>query len=836
METHQLTQSHVIERTRLLELMERSGARIVVLHAPAGYGKTTLARQWSQRRDTPPIWHRCTSASSDVAVLAAGIASTLAPITPEAGPEVIKALRASPDPTADVDKLVELLVPRLAGWPPDAWLVVDDYQHVTMSEAAEAVIEGVALDSPVQLVVLSRLRPAWASTRRVLYGEVLDLDQHALSFTEAESSHVLGGDVRPLADLAQGWPAIVGLAARAGQASPPPRGLPEELYDFLADELYEGSPSEVQDACLRLAVCPTLDRDSIEVVLDTSDWAGTVEHCVRLDFLQRDRDGALELHPLLRSFLIEKARRSAREDLETHVPRELGLALLRRGRWAEVFALHELYPGAELFIALLEVSLDDLIEHGRLETIARWLAHAADEGIRHPLVDLAAAKLALRRGEHARAEILATTAAEALEPAHPALPNALVTAGRAALLGDHAAAARNLFKRARTTATSPRDRREALLGDFMAALELEHEDAPELIAELEDFGQLDAQTKLRLASARLVLSALDSDVSAALDDAAPLIHLLERVDDAYTQSSFLIAVASMSTLAGRYGEALSAAHRALAVARELGISFAVPHAKTHLAAAEMGLRRFSAAARMLREVEAQARSLSDAFLEANSRCFQARLLLMRGKSAEALELLSATPAGLLHPGLHAEHHTTRALILATQGALAEALGEAEILPSRRAEVRTLRAWSGAIVHLQDQALSPTSPHDAFALASTCGAFDTFVCAYRAYPQLLTDLALDASLRPRLVSVLSQANDDALATRVGLKPTEGERGAAPLSRRELEVLQLLHEGLTNREIAQALYISLATVKVHVHHIYGKLGVRNRAEAISRLPEP
>ena len=324
METDQLTQSHVIERTRLLEQMERSGARIIVLHAPAGYGKTTLARQWSQRRERPPIWHRCTSASSDVAVLAAGVASTLAPIAPDAGPELVKALRASSNPSADVDKLVELLVPRLAGWPADAWLVVDDYQHVTMSEAAEAVIEGVALDSPVQLVVLSRLRPAWASTRRVLYGEVLDLDQHALSFTEAESNRVLGGDVRPLADLAQGWPAIVGLAARAGQASPPPRGLPKELYDFLADELYEGSPPEVQEP---VCAWPSARRSTAS--RSRSSWtprgrAETVDQCVRLDFLQRDRDGTLEIHPLLRSFLMEKARRSAREGLETNVPQKLG--------------------------------------------------------------------------------------------------------------------------------------------------------------------------------------------------------------------------------------------------------------------------------------------------------------------------------------------------------------------------------------------------------------------------------------------------------------------------------------------------------------------------------
>ena len=41
--------SHIIERPRLIKLMEESGARVIVLHAPAGYGKTTLARQWIGR-------------------------------------------------------------------------------------------------------------------------------------------------------------------------------------------------------------------------------------------------------------------------------------------------------------------------------------------------------------------------------------------------------------------------------------------------------------------------------------------------------------------------------------------------------------------------------------------------------------------------------------------------------------------------------------------------------------------------------------------------------------------------------------------------------------------
>lgn len=55
---------------------------------------------------------------------------------------------------------------------------------------------------------------------------------------------------------------------------------------------------------------------------------------------------------------------------------------------------------------------------------------------------------------------------------------------------------------------------------------------------------------------------------------------------------------------------------------------------------------------------------------------------------------------------------------------------------------------------------------------------------------------------------------------------------PLTARESEVLQLIVQGLTNQEIADRLIISVATVKRHVYNIYGKLGVKHRAQAIAR----
>jgi LuxR family maltose regulon positive regulatory protein len=55
---------------------------------------------------------------------------------------------------------------------------------------------------------------------------------------------------------------------------------------------------------------------------------------------------------------------------------------------------------------------------------------------------------------------------------------------------------------------------------------------------------------------------------------------------------------------------------------------------------------------------------------------------------------------------------------------------------------------------------------------------------------------------------------------------------PLSEREIEVLRLVAEGLSNREIALRLFLSPNTVRVHTHNIYGKLGVSSRTQAVAR----
>lgn len=75
------------------------------------------------------------------------------------------------------------------------------------------------------------------------------------------------------------------------------------------------------------------------------------------------------------------------------------------------------------------------------------------------------------------------------------------------------------------------------------------------------------------------------------------------------------------------------------------------------------------------------------------------------------------------------------------------------------------------------------------------------------------------------SVLSPAVAGALMGRLG------DRSPGALSPRELEVLRLVADGATNRAVARNLFVSEATVKTHLLHLYDKLGVRDRAAAVA-----
>jgi DNA-binding NarL/FixJ family response regulator len=108
-----------------------------------------------------------------------------------------------------------------------------------------------------------------------------------------------------------------------------------------------------------------------------------------------------------------------------------------------------------------------------------------------------------------------------------------------------------------------------------------------------------------------------------------------------------------------------------------------------------------------------------------------------------------------------------------------------------------------------------------AFVSSDASVDTLVAALRSAAQgeLLISPKMAATLLRRVAALGGEDRHRA--------------AESDLTRRELDVLRLLEEGLSNKEIAGRLSIELPTVKQHVHHILGKLHVSRRGEAVARL---
>ena len=95
-------------------------------------------------------------------------------------------------------------------------------------------------------------------------------------------------------------------------------------------------------------------------------------------------------------------------------------------------------------------------------------------------------------------------------------------------------------------------------------------------------------------------------------------------------------------------------------------------------------------------------------------------------------------------------------------------------------------------------------------------------------------ALSHEIAPNYVQRLLKAFPVEESEKAGSPQPQGPNSELiePLSEREIEVLQLIAEGLSNQEISSRLYLSLNTIKTHTRNIYGKLGVNNRTQAGAR----
>jgi LuxR family maltose regulon positive regulatory protein len=197
-----------------------------------------------------------------------------------------------------------------------------------------------------------------------------------------------------------------------------------------------------------------------------------------------------------------------------------------------------------------------------------------------------------------------------------------------------------------------------------------------------------------------------------------------------------------------------------------------------------------------------------------------RVLIAQGQTAQALplldKLLRIAESGALM-GSAIEILILRALALRTQGNVTEAVNALE-------RALTLAEPEGYIRIFVDEGEPLRDLIERWKI-ETGRQKDPSERQTRLIAYADTLLKVVINITPKLQSMSEPPNSPGLQSSL----------VEPLSARELEVLHLIAEGLSNDSIARKLFLSVSTVKVHLRHIYGKLNVNSRTQAVARLHE-
>jgi LuxR family transcriptional regulator, maltose regulon positive regulatory protein len=261
-----------VERPWLTDYLTRATARLVLVDAPAGFGKTTLVAQWrlssAERRSF--AWVSLDRADDDPSRLWWYITGALQRAGPEFnGEAILNELRV---PAPDVTGMVlPLLANELAALPTPIVLVLDDY-HVIKERSCHDQIAFLLLHLPpsAQIVLITRVDPPLPLARMRASAEMVEIRARELRFGLDEAAalvHSVSGariseaDLAHLVERTEGWPAGMYLAALSLHGHPSPHEFVREftgdnrfIVDFLADEVLSRQPSDIQQFLARTSI------------------------------------------------------------------------------------------------------------------------------------------------------------------------------------------------------------------------------------------------------------------------------------------------------------------------------------------------------------------------------------------------------------------------------------------------------------------------------------------------------------------------------------------------------------------------------------------------------
>jgi LuxR family maltose regulon positive regulatory protein len=645
--------------------------------------------------------------------------------------------------------------------------------------------------------------------------------------------------VRALVRQAEGWPALIGLAALSADLAFPAEKVSDSLFRYFAEEVLRAEPDDVQRFMLAASVPGALSVRLAREVLAADAPDAVIERLHREDLLHKVNADEYRFHPLLRDFLRRRLQGDAPREYEELAAKVVEDAVAH-GRWGEAFELAVESEDKTRAAGIAGQAARPMLAAGQSETLEKWLAACGAAGVTVAAASLARAEILIRKGEMSAAAAVAGDTAARLAEDHPDFAWACNLAGRALHFTSEEEAAFERFEAARRTARTDEDIKEALWGQLLAATEIAPNTMAEYLDALERDYSDDVDVRFRLAIGRYGTAEQTPSISGEWERFVGLLPVIEYATDPLAISSFLATASSAARLRGQYVQALDLASRAHGFCTDLRLEFGAGACLISRAAAEIGLRHFARARRSLEAFSRTATRREDPYYRLEGLILRARLLASEGDLPGARSVEQEVVGWRPPPRAFGVFLSTLAIIEAAAG---------DVTRARKTSATARK--NGTNIEMQLSCLladaiaagretgheAKTSIADAVIACGDGDCLDPLVFAYRVYAPLLHG-AVD---NPQAVTVIRRAlrsgKDSSLGKRIGLSiaTDDLDNPLESLTRREQEVLGLMTEGLTNAEIAARLFITLSTAKVHVRNILEKLGARNRLQAVLRAQE-
>jgi LuxR family maltose regulon positive regulatory protein len=860
---------------------------LTVVAAPPGSGKTTLVSEGVSVLGLPLAWLSLDAEDSDPARFGAYFVAALQTLRPEVGRQSLPLLQLPQPPP--LETILALLVNDIAAILPGFVFVLDDY-HVIDSPAVHAALAFLLDHLPPQmhLVIVSRADPPLPLPRWRVRGQLTELRAEDLRFTVEEAAVFLKAagltladeDVAVLEARTEGWIAGLQLAALALQRLPPGganesrssagafvaafAGDNRYILDYLTEEVLRRQPEAVQRFLLRTS---TLERltgslcDAVTGQIGSQQMLETLEranlfvapldsqrrwyryHRLFADLLryrlqQADAELVPELHRRAAEWLeansllseaVPHALQARAFDLAGRLIEAQAEELVMRGETATLDAWGKAlppdvladYPHLCVFVAAAILIAGDL-ENGRqlLDQGEAALRHiGTDQGRTLGVVEAIRSIVANAQGDVAGATDLAQRALDHLaqddwlwrNAASIGLANSYRTRG-------DLAAAEQIYASIAAHSRASGDAYMAVLTAFAHG------------CSLRDRGRLHEAEALHQQTLELARRWNRGNPRPSPLEGLPLAGLA-GLNYEWNQLETAQAQADTALELGQQGRIADILTSAMVVRARL--QQAQGNGPAALETAEQ-LLQLATAAKIPAEI-------------AVTRALRAYLLLRQHNLALVADWVRGyrpPPYPLSGP------YETEALMLArAQQALG--LGDEALTICRRLRsqaegigrtLTVIETWileALALHEMGDNTAALDALRQALRLAEPEGYIRTFVDVGEPLRTLLvegaTQLADEAEALTRYVAKLLAATGSP-APQTSAPPANQPSPAAaevePLSNREVEVLRLLAAGCSNQEIADALVISVNTVKAHINRLYAKLDAHTRLEAVER----